>query len=91
MFNESFGEAQAHSSSIWSMCIHPTKRLLFSGGSDGHIQVNNHETHIQVYDIDPNGHLLYRQTLLNTGKVYSMIIMGDRLISASSNKTITVI
>ncbi|KAI8807782.1 WD40-repeat-containing domain protein [Cladochytrium replicatum] len=71
----------AHNLSVWSLAMHAPSHRFFSSGSDGTIK---------AWSTDPENNECQATLSEHAGKVYSLAISGDRLLSASSDRTIKI-
>ncbi|KAH6565164.1 hypothetical protein BASA60_010041 [Batrachochytrium salamandrivorans] len=77
---EPLHSAHAHNLSVWSLAVDSLQGKLYSSGTDGSIK---------VWDVHSSGKLTLDGSMeAYDGKVYSLVINGNLLVSASSDKTI---
>lgn len=86
---------QGHTLSVWSLAIHTPSGRLFSSGSDGKIKgiisyVHQYSYFVSSVVWDLSSGVCCKSLTNHTGKVYRLVVNGDKLYSASSDKSIKV-
>ncbi|KAJ8330123.1 hypothetical protein QVD99_003140 [Batrachochytrium dendrobatidis] len=77
---ELLDSVDGHSLSVWSLAVDPSRKQIYSSGTDGFIK---------AWNIQDNGKLVLAGLIqADHGKVYSLVMYGEFLVSASSDKTI---
>ncbi|RUP45741.1 WD40-repeat-containing domain protein [Jimgerdemannia flammicorona] len=79
-----------HEMSVWALAVDSVSNRFFSAGSDGTIKVWD----LSLYSPTTTDHT-QQQCCVGTlrqhsGKVYSLVVRGDRLFSASSDRTVKI-